>query len=283
MDSAGFQQAVNTALNTLQPTGQFDPMNQVIKFDPSMFQAPALNDLITKAYNALAPYYTQLIQQANGDYNVVIQQLKQQTDLTTRQAAEDYAQTIKQSNENLDAALKTLGLQFPQETQQLLDSLNKRGIAVTQDATQPGGLATAKAGESGYEMGNLTSDQALRKEAVQRSAQQQQDNAALSQKQTTEKAAMSQSQGTTSAQQSLRNTLQGYATQRQSTALSEAQAQSQADISAQQLKLQQQQMQNAGGGGAGQRPANPRPGQFIAVDTRQNGYRWNGNSWEVVQ
>src|SRR5258706_1948830 len=45
------------------------PINQAIQYNPADFQVPDINKFFNDAYNALAPYYTQLLTEANGDYN----------------------------------------------------------------------------------------------------------------------------------------------------------------------------------------------------------------------
>lgn len=245
---------LSTIIGSAAPTPSvLNPMTPTIAFDPSNFNVPDLNSYMQSAYQALAPYYTQILQQAQGDYNTAMTMLNNQKSLSDYQANAESALSNYQLNQNTQAALQTLGLQFPQETNQLLDALNKRGIATTQQqpnqATSP--LDVGKGGESGYEMSALTSDQQLRQEAVNRSAQQQQQNSALTLQEKQQSAAQSLQSGTVAQQQSLRNTQQGAEQGIESGTLSLAGQSAQSAIAKQQLQQQAQSNANQFGGSSG--------------------------------
>jgi hypothetical protein len=176
-------QSLQTALgNTQAPNvAAMNPMSGAVQFNPSDFNVPDLNAYLKTAYDQLAPYYTKILQQAQGDYNTAIQVLQNHKSVTDYQAQAESALSDYQLNKNTQASLETLGAKFPQETQQLLDSLNKRGMAVTQGQPGPAptSLNVATEGQGGLERGQLTSDQKLRQEAVNRSAQQSKQNTAL--------------------------------------------------------------------------------------------------------
>lgn len=256
--SATSSSQLSSILNSLgvgsaPTTNSLDPMSSTVAFNPSNFNIPNLNSYLQQAYTSLAPYYTQILNQYQGDYNAAITELNNNYDLSTYSINAQAALSNYQTNQNLTSALQQLGVQYPQETQKLLDSLNQRGMAVTQGqpGTDPTKLNVATQGEGGYEMGSLTQDQQLRQEAVQRSAQQQQQNAALSQQTGLLGAQQSLQSGTLSQQQNLRNQQQGAEQNLESGTLSMAQNASQTAIQQQQLSQEANQDTNQFGGGGG--------------------------------
>lgn len=254
MDNSILQSLQTALANTTAPTvAAMNPMSSAIQFNPSDFNIPDLNSYLKSAYDQLSPYYTKILQQAQGDYDTAIQVLQNQKSLTDYQSQADSALSDYQLNQNTQAALQTLGVQFPQETQQLMDSLNKRGVATTQaqSGVTSGPLDVGKSGESGYEASSLSSDQQLRQEAVNRSAQQQQQNTALTLQQKQQNSAQALQTGTLAQQQQLRNTQQGAQQNLESGTLGLAQQSSQTAIQKQQLQQQAQQNQNMFGGGGG--------------------------------
>lgn len=288
MDStADVNAQIQSILGSGAPTPSvLDPMSQTVAFNPSDFNIPNLSTYIQQAYQALAPYYNQILQQAQGDYNAAIQVLNNQYDISTYATNAQAALSNYQTNQNLTAALEQLHVQFPEETQQLLNSLNQRGIATTQAGPGPAPtqLNVAGEGEGGYEMSNLTSDQSLRQEAVQRSAQQQQQNTALSQQTSLLSANQSLQSGTLTQQENLRNQQQSAEQGLESGTISMAQSSAQNAIAQQQLAEQQKQDQLlASGGGAGAKPPMPTPGTNpYQVGQQMNGYRWTGVQWDPL-
>lgn len=131
-----------------------------IPFSEKDFQVPDFNQLVKEAFSdpALVAYYDRLLKENQGDVNLAKQNLSYQYTTGSRYQQEDLATSMKQ-----------LGVQFPQETESLVDTLNKRGIALTQG--NGGKLNVATEGRAGTEMSRLTEDQKLRQEAVQRTAQ----------------------------------------------------------------------------------------------------------------
>lgn len=159
------------------------------------YTAPSVGDLsskyqefLTRASNDpdIVNYYSQLLQQAQGDTTIAEQQLEQ-----------DYQTGVRNTMQNLSGSLKQLGATFQQTQQAQQDSLNKRGIGVTQNAD--GSLSYAGGGEAGSEVQQSNQQQALQQEAQQRSAQQ-----------TVQGAAQTLQKGITSAGENLANTAQGY-------------------------------------------------------------------------
>jgi hypothetical protein len=111
-------------------------------------------------------YYNSLFQKAQGDYSTAVQYLEA-----------DYQTGVRQQVENTKANLASLGLTFTGESNTLADTLNKRGIALTQE--QGGQPQYAAGGEAGTELTNLNNSQTLRQEAEQRSASQNIQNLGL--------------------------------------------------------------------------------------------------------
>lgn len=232
------------------------------------YTAPNVNDLSSQFQGFLdraskdpdiVNYYNQLLQTAEGDTATAIGYLES-----------DYQTGVRNTVANLGGSLKQLAQTNQQNQVSQQDSLNKRGIGVTQGAD--GKLSYAGGGEAGTEVGNTQSQYALQQEAQQRSASQ-----------TVTGLGQTLKEGVSGKQQALTQAAQGYQGQmnsdienRANTYMGLYTAKQQADALAAEQKAQQQSL-------AGPPPANPRPGQTILVDTRQNGYRWNGNSWEVVQ
>lgn len=105
-------------------------------------------------------YYNQLLQQAQGDTTIAQNFLEN-----------DYQTGTRNIMTNLNASLKSLGLTFGKEQDTLQNTLNQRGIALTQNPNSSK-LTYAGGGEAGTEVGQLNESQQLRQEAEQRSAQQ---------------------------------------------------------------------------------------------------------------
>lgn len=141
-----------TGTSTVQPVADLLPTGADISSQYQQFLNDAANDP-----NLLA-YYNGLITQAQGDTNVAIQNLYN-----------DYQTGVRQTTTNLQNSLAQLGLTFTGEQNSLLDSLNQRGIALTQNGSQ---LQYAGGGESQTELGNLNQSEALRQQAQQQSAVQ---------------------------------------------------------------------------------------------------------------
>ncbi len=178
--------SLDQALSQLT-SAQTTPQNisyPTLNLNPDWFQVPDMNSYVKAAFNdpSLVQYYTQVLQDAQGDVNRAIDRLKQDYQQGLRYTSQDVDRLTTQEKEDLSSSLKTLGLQFSGETQNLLDTLNRRGMAVTQAQAGPGAgpLATGTGGRGGYEMGQLGQSQALRQEAVQRTADRNLQNIGIS-------------------------------------------------------------------------------------------------------
>ncbi len=249
-------------LNPQQPSSLFqqltNPILNVPAYNAADYQYPDMQKLMKSAYDALAPYYSKLLTEAQGDVNLALQNLQTDYNTGTRYANEDLARTTTQTQENLQGTLESLGLQFTGEKQNLLDTLNKRGMAVTEDPNSPSGLATATQGRGGYEMGLLSQDQQLRQEATQRAAQQTLQNAGVSQQRSLESAQTTLTRGEQSQAQTQRNYQEQLDTQRRQEALQQAGITAQQQLGQQQMDIAKNQAQtlasaaSGGGGGGGQ-------------------------------
>lgn len=127
-------------------------------------------------------YYKQLLDYAQGDVNLAKQQIEN-----------DYQTGVRQTTDTLKGTLKSLGLTFDTEQKSLQDTLNKRGIALTDIGG--GKTAYAAGGQPGAELDTLNQSQKLRQEAEQRSASQN-----------IEKMGISRTKSLTTAGQGLRDT-----------------------------------------------------------------------------
>jgi hypothetical protein len=146
-----------------------------------------IDKLIQDAYNSpqVVAYYQKLLTESQGDVDRAIKRLEEDYQQGLRYTTEDLTRKTGYTTEDLNSALEQLGVTFPKEAQALVDTLNKRGIGVTQAYSGQSRLAGAGAvydamgniisqgnvgGQAGTEMQQLTEDQALRKEAIQRTA-----------------------------------------------------------------------------------------------------------------
>ena len=164
------------ALNTI--TQQYSNNIPIPQLPSLNFQAPSGVDMNAKYKEFLdkaaqdpniISYYNNLLQKAQGDANIAIGFLE-----------EDYKTGVRQENDNLKATLQSLGLTFGQESKTEADTLNKRGIAMTQDPNNPGMTQYAGGGQAGTELGTLNTSQKLRQEAEARSSGQKVENMGLS-------------------------------------------------------------------------------------------------------
>jgi hypothetical protein len=149
---------VSATGNTLAETGNVAPLNLPADWSSttpySTFYAQALLN------PDLVAYYTTILNQSNGDLDLAKKRLEQDYQIGTRNASQD-----------LEATLSKLGLTFTNEANTLRDTLNKRGVALTQTTPGVAGITTyAGGGQPQTELTQLTEDQKLRKEAEQRTA-----------------------------------------------------------------------------------------------------------------
>jgi hypothetical protein len=200
-------------------------------------------------------YYNQILQQAQGDTNIAQGFLEN-----------DYQTGVRNTVENLQGSLKQLGLSFATENKQQEDTLNKRGIALTQDAN--GKLTYGGGGQSQDEIQQTREGQSLRQEAEKRSAQQSITGLAN----TLKKGISSTGQQLTQTAQNLQQQKNSDIANRAGTYMGLYSAQ-QAASANDAANKQQFAMNNP-------KPDMPAEGAYPNVGTKQGGYRWNGKGWD---
>ena len=132
------------------------------------YTAPSVGDLSSQ--------YQQFLNRAASDpdivnyYNQLLQTAEGNTQLAINYLNADYQTGVRNTMSNLNANLQQLTATNATTNQGQQDSLNKRGIATTQNAD--GSLSYAGGGEAGSEVGQTQSQQALQQEAQYRSANQ---------------------------------------------------------------------------------------------------------------
>lgn len=115
----------------------------------------------------LEPYYKQKLLDAKGD-----------VELAKKYIEEDYARGMRTAAEDEATSKEAEALTVGQENRDLLATLNKRGVLFSEQPTDTG-RALVQSGIAGQEVGNLTSKQALRKQAIERALQRQQEVAGI--------------------------------------------------------------------------------------------------------
>lgn len=156
--SDGSQPANNNSVYDLINQAASTPAQNTLANIPSeVFQTTDPNTFLQKAYEELKPYYEKLLTEADGDVERAKTRLE-----------EDWSKGVRQTSEDLTANLAKLGIDFSKEQGSLLDTLNKRGVALTQNPE--GGLTYAGGGQAQTEYQQLSEDQKLRKEAEERTA-----------------------------------------------------------------------------------------------------------------
>lgn len=171
-------------------------------------KAPDLQGIEDKVYQQLKPYYMQLLTESNGDLKRATDILHQDYQKGVRIAGEDYGRNLSNDLGDLGNQLNSLGISFQNEQNSKVDDLNKRGMAAYEngpngevnavktqlpfagsynpagaDPNFNSGVADTSGigvynplsnlgslGRGGTEINMLARDQALRQEAVQRSA-----------------------------------------------------------------------------------------------------------------
>lgn len=150
-----YQDIINSQTKILQPN-----------YPAGSFNTTPFKQFYDKAYQQLAPYYKQLLDEAGGDLKVALGNLEQDYVIGKRTKIEDFM-----------ADMDKLGIVFPKEQTNLQGTLNQRGIALTEN---PQGQTTyAGGGQAQKELGALNIDQMLRKEAVERTKQRGLESVAI--------------------------------------------------------------------------------------------------------
>lgn len=236
---------VNSIVEKFQPSTMTQPNYPAGSFDVTPFK-----QFYDKAYEQLAPYYKQLLDEAGGDLKTAL------TNLET-----DYQTGKRTTVEDFQANMDKLGIAIPQEQTSLQGALNKRGIAVTE--TPGGGTTYAGGGRALTEQTMLNEDQALRKEAIDRTKQRG-----------LEAAAFKKLTGQQTAQQGYRNITESQQAEHEQRATqlgSQFQAADQAQKSTDIAKAEQQARYGTSSGGR-----NVNPSDASSIKSVYKGYAgWN--------
>src|SRR3990167_2178694 len=170
--------------------------------------APDLAKLREQAYDLVKPYYEELAKQAKGDFETAVKLMTDDYSQGVRHAKETLAFENRYGVGSLNNALGSLGIDFTNENENLLDSLNKRGMAVYQNTpegqanvvkpaefapsfdssnyTSNAGVSpvqTEGLGRGGVESGRLRESQSLRAEATMRAGMKPLESAGIAFKQ----------------------------------------------------------------------------------------------------
>lgn len=152
--------------------------------------APDVTKIYSEIFEKSKPYYIQLLKESDGDMNRAKAILVEDYKKGVREAKEKNAIETEATQQQLKADLKTMGIDFQTDQETIIDSLNKRGMAVgqmgpngefnvlqkseitpTTDTTST--IATPvnqNLGRGATELGRLQDSQKLRQEAIQRTA-----------------------------------------------------------------------------------------------------------------
>lgn len=256
-----------------------------INVDPSWFQIPTsadMNQYLQAAFSdpSLIAYYTKVLEDAQGDYNRAVTRLKEDYTKGLRYSSEDIARLSQKERENLTSALETLGVTFTGERESLIDTLNKRGMLVTQKEAGPGtgDLAVGTQGRGGVESARLSEDQQLRQEAVQRTADRNLTNLGIKGQRDVETARQDLTRGTEDYTRQLQQiqTSQLRAKELEAKGIAEKKA---SDVMSQKgLSLQQAQVeaQNQSAGLPSSSPPSVNPDDVGSIKAAFPGYAgWN--------
>lgn len=191
------------------------------------FDVTPFKQFYDQAYTELSPYYKQLLDEANGDLGVALQNLER-----------DYQTGKRISVEDMTSAMSNLGATFPKEQTALQGGLNQRGIALTENPA--GQTQYAGGGQAATEVGMLNTDQKLRAEAVKRT-----------QNRSLESAAINKLTGSESSQQSFRQTTEAQQAQHESQAVSRGSQYQLADEASKQAGINKAEADAKTGGSGG--------------------------------
>jgi len=110
---------------------------------------------VQAAYRKLVPYYTKVLEMAGGDL-----------DLAKRIIESNYSQGMRENKQEYEQAAREQALTFPQEQEQQIATLGRRGVLGGVSEKQ---LAEGTAGGlAGQEAQRLLESQKIRKEAIER-------------------------------------------------------------------------------------------------------------------
>ena len=229
----------------------------------NMPTAADMQNYYNEAFKSLQPYYDQKLKEAQGDLEEAKKRIEYDYSTGARYNTEDTQLNTQRQNEDLQSSLEKLGMTFKNEKDTVEDTLNKRGIALTQDATGKAVAASSapvgydasgnptyagNQGQAGSELSMLSEDQRLRKEAETRATQRNIQDIGIKSTRTQAQLTDTQQRSTYDTQRQYQQTGEQIGEQQQSQAYNIADQKQKADIQKQQmdqqnaiLKAQQQQ------------------------------------------
>ena len=154
-------------------------------------------DAYTKAYESLKPYYQKVLDQAGGDLDLAKRIIQSDYELGNRETRSEYEAQVKQQaidfpqeQRRLEAEYKQVAMMEPKEQEQLMTTLNRRGVAQgglsTQGQTElTGAQQTRRAGMTTIQ--ELSDAQRLRQEAIKRAMDEKESRLVASKSFGTEK------------------------------------------------------------------------------------------------
>lgn len=238
-----------------------------VTIDPNAFKVTPINEYQkqVQADPQFQAYYKKLLAQAQGDVNEAIRIMKYQYETGTARIEQDAALQAGRTTEDLTSSLQKLGITFGQEKDSALDTLNKRGIALTQ-AGGPGSASTQVAptagvsydangnptysdqggGRAGTELAMLGEDQRLRREATQRTAQRTLQDIGIKKQQGLQDTSEKQQETSYSIGSNAAKTQDQIQQEEEQASLQRAQLAQTQDIQKQQTALQKAQLQREG-------------------------------------
>lgn len=269
VDFNGLHQAIQGIINQSKNTPDATPPSVTI--DPKEFVVNPVNsyekqvtDPTTTTGQKFNAYYQKLLDQAQGDVNEAIRIMQYHYNTGTARINQDAALQSGRQTEDLTSALDKLGITFGQEKNTALDTLNKRGIAVTQ-AGGPGSASTKVAGtgtvtydaqgnpkysgqdgQAGTELSMLSEDQKLRKEAQVRTSQRAIQDIGIKQTQGLKDTAETQTESNYSIGSNAAQKQDQINQQKEQETLQKAQLLQSQDLAQQQMNLQKAQMKASG-------------------------------------
>lgn len=241
MTADQINQAIQTAVaKNLQPA-QAAPVTTP-NIDWKAMEVPSISTFEQSVAKdpAIIAYYAKLFKDAQGNTDEAIRRMKYDYDTGIRRINEDTATKTTQEQQDLTSALSTLGITTQKETEGATDTLNKRGIALTQ--SNPGqALGVGIAGQSGTEMSRLKESQDLRQEALQRNTQRNITELGLNKERAVADTSEKQTEATADINKQTNASQQSLAQQQQQDVLQRAQLAQSEDAAKKSLTLQQQQ------------------------------------------
>lgn len=256
---------IKNALAAPQTTTSATP-SQTVSINPANLQIQPISTLQKQilADPKFTAYYDQLLKQVNYDVNEAVRVMNYQYQTGTAQLAQDTALKTERTTQDLTSALQALGLQNTKDKNALVDTLNKRGIALVQaggpqsaatKVADPGSVSydaqgnpifSGQGGQAGTELTQLSEDQRLRKEAEQRTAQRNLQDIGIAQTRGQQQLEEQKTEAGYAASAKQAKDTASIKSEEQGASLQQAQLAQQQQSQKAQLELQKAQMQKEG-------------------------------------